>query len=144
MNTMSPSRRARLPQAFTPVLLRLVTLALLVGVFGALAVHHSDSATADAPTVATAMVATAGTLPDPVGAEAATITSDPSWLVAAGCAALALCCVLGLAIAKRVAQRDRPPLTSAAPAPRSVSPLTPAIAAPMARPSLLDLSISRT
>jgi len=144
MNTMSPSRRARLPQAFTPVLLRLVTLALLVGVFGALAVHHSDSAAADASTVATVAVTPADTLPESLAAETATTTSDPSWLVAAGCAALALCCVLGLAIAKRVAQRDRPPLTSAAPARRTVTALTPSIAAPIARPSLLDLSISRT
>jgi len=141
MNPMSPSRRARLPRAITPVLLRLVTLALLVGVFGTLAVHHSDGTPADSPTVATAI---SGALPDSLPGEAATATSDPSWLVAAGCAALALCCVLGLAIAKRAARQDRPPLTSVTPAPRTVSPRTPSIVAPVARPSLLDLSISRT
>lgn len=144
MNPMSRSHHARLPQAFTSVLLRLVTLTLLIGVFGALAAHHSDGAPADPANSATSAVAATGPQSDsPIG-ETATTTSDTSWLVAAGCAALALCCVLGLALAKRATRQDPPPLVSTSPSPRSVSPRTPSTVAPVAPPSLLDLSISRT
>jgi hypothetical protein len=141
---MSLPVRARLPQAFTPVLRRLVTIALLIGVFGALVVHHSDDASADGATAAITAVAATGPLSDSSTGQTATAISDKLWLVAAGCAALGLCCVLGLAIAKRPAQEGPERVVPLSLAPRSVSPQEPSVVALLARPSLLHLSISRT
>lgn len=125
-------------------MVRLVTLALVVGVFGALAAHHSNDSPVSTAIGTQAAIAPLADSPAAVVAVTAMGSTDTAWLVAAGCGALALCCVLGLAIAKRASPQDRPPLASRDLAPRSTSPRSATLVAPIARPSLLDLSISRT
>lgn len=158
MDGMSQTQRARPTGALTPaVLLRLITLSILIAVLGTLAAHHSDSAPAAQAAIAaqSAIAAESAVLGDtlqlavsvPAAAEHV-VQSAGDWSMASavtGCVALGLCCVLGLALAKR------------ATAPRQAAQLAPlerliwpAVSfwkfdsADQARPSLTVLSISRT
>jgi hypothetical protein len=103
-------------RAWTPAaLVQLLTMVLMVAVFGSLAVHHSASDETVAPVLS--IVAAFGEVPEPEapglsGAEIATSavqTSDDGWLgvLVSGCAALGLICVLGLALFRRAGSAHR-------------------------------------
>jgi hypothetical protein len=116
MGIMTFERRPRWGRAWSPAaLVQLLTMVLMVAVFGTLAVHHSasDDTVANVSSSATAP-AGAAALPASVIADdaltASALQADADgWLgvLVSGCAALGLICVLGLALFRRSGSAHR-------------------------------------
>lgn len=129
-------------------LVQLVVVVLVVAIMGALALQHSDAAgSGDVRSVAAGAVLASDRTVDAPSAASLADVSDDSWIALAisGCVALALCCVVGLALSARPATGRRDD---------SAGTVVRTVWAPVARwdsgsvlatrPSLDSLSISRT
>jgi len=144
MMSMRWPRDERCASSSVTTVLRVLTLALMLLVFGTLAAHHVDADSIGTTGAETAAVATTA------GADVVVHLEVPAagdgWVITilSGCAAVGLCGVLGLALVRRsAAGRPRRPGSSG----RIVgaTPFLPVLLArASARPSLLVLSVSRT
>lgn len=152
MMSMRWPRDERYASSSVTTVLRVLTLALMLLVFGTLAAHHADAdsiGTTGAETAAVATTAGADVvvhLEVPAAGVAAGVAAGDGWVITilSGCAAMGLCGVLGLALVRRsAAGRPRRPGSTG----RIVgaTPFLPVLLArASARPSLLLLSVSRT
>jgi len=148
MMSMRWPRDERCASSSVTTVLRVLTLALMLLVFGTLAAHHVDADSIGTTGAETAAVATTAGADVVVHLEvpAAGVAAGDGWVITilSGCAAVGLCGVLGLALVRRsAAGRPRRPGSTG----RIVgaTPFLPVLLArASARPSLLLLSVSRT